>query len=495
MGGFLVPRLDLDEDRFGYLDVVDEIEKLGYVSWKSISYKPTNSNNFVELKNDVDVMDMLSHLGDRCRFVELFVDCGKKLETDLNVELGEEHETEYNEIGIGNSFQNGSDGSDSEEDEDYIPDELSDELSDYTDDGMDDDELGSDCEYIEARRRLRDKTPRGLCDEVLGRETGRECGFSDYEDSDGDIYSSETDEDWEVDKIRKKVKRIVYDPKCDHKELKLALRMRFEDGIQCRDAIKENAIEDGRGIHFRRVSKEQLEAYCNPPCKWRCYGSIDKPTGHFLIKVLKQPHTCTTDMRNHQVNSPWIAKKYLNVFRYRPDLTVKELGQDIVRRYNCKVSIWKLYQAKYKAIEMLRGTVDEHYAKLRSYILELKRQDIEGKFELWTGVGAVFKGIYIGFSGLKKGFQEGCRRVIGLDGAHLKTYLGGVLLCAVGNDPNNQMFPIAWAIVEVENQENWSWFLKILTEDLGLSTGAGTTFISDQQKVNQHIFNNILQLL
>lgn len=85
-------------------------------------------------------------------------------------------------------------------------------------------------------------------------------------------------------------------------------------------------------------------------------------------------------------------------------------------------------------------------------ILELRRQDVEGRFELWLDVGAVFKGIYIGFSGLKKGFQGGCMRIIGIDVVLMKIYLG-VLLCAMGNDANNQMYPIAWAVVEVENQE------------------------------------------
>lgn len=73
--------------------------------------------------------------------------------------------------------------------------------------------------------------------------------------------------------------------------------------------------------------------------------------------------------------------------------------------------------------------------------------------------------------------------VIGVDGAFLKTYLGGVLLCVVAKDPNNQMYPITWAVVEVESLVNWSWFLRILVDDLGLREGAGTTFISDQQKV------------
>ncbi|KAL4367460.1 hypothetical protein GQ457_05G035150 [Hibiscus cannabinus] len=40
---------------------------------------------------------------------------------------------------------------------------------------------------------------------------------------------------------------------------------------------------------------------------------------------------------------------------------------------------------------------------------------------------------------------------------------GGVLLVAVGRDGNNQMFPVAWAIVEGEGKESWRWFLQKLT--------------------------------
>lgn len=44
------------------------------------------------------------------------------------------------------------------------------------------------------------------------------------------------------------------------------------------------------------------------------------------------------------------------------------------------------------------------------------------------------------------------------------------------------MFPIAWAVVDVENHENQSWFLNPLIEDLGTSRGAMYTIMSDQQK-------------
>lgn len=495
IGGCLVPRLDLEVDRFGYLDLEDEIEKLGYSSWKSISYKLPDTFKYVVLKDDRDVMQMLSLLGENSRILHIFVDSGKKLGNgDNEAELGGyegdgdrgEHEKDMQDETVSSAnlmdavIEDGSVSipldSDDSADDDYIPSDN----ENYTDDSMDDDELLSDAEYIDARRTLREKSEKSLCDEVLGT-VGGEGGISEYEDSDGDVDSSETDEESETRKD--KMRKNVYDPTIDHKHLQLAVGMRFEDGFQAKDAIKEHAIEDGRGIHFRRVSTHQMEAYCNPPCKWRCYGSKTSSSQYFSIKVINAPHTCSAATKNNQVTSTWIANKYLNVFRYRPELTVKELKQDIVRRYNVSLLCWKLYKAKEKAIEMLRGSVDEHYAKLRSYILELKRTDNEGRFDLWVDAGAVFKGIYIGFSGLRNGFRGGCRRVIGLDGAFLKTYLGGVLLSAVATDANNQMYPIAWAVVKVENYENWTWFIQILMEELELSTGAGTTFISDQQKV------------
>ncbi|GKE77601.1 elongation factor G, III-V domain-containing protein, partial [Tanacetum coccineum] len=55
---------------------------------------------------------------------------------------------------------------------------------------------------------------------------------------------------------------------------------------------------------------------------------------------------------------------------------------------------------------------------------------------------------------------------IGLDGCFLKGVVKGMLLTAVGKDPNNQMFPVAWAIVEIESESSWTWFLRRLRVDI-----------------------------
>ena len=55
------------------------------------------------------------------------------------------------------------------------------------------------------------------------------------------------------------------------------------------------------------------------------------------------------------------------------------------------------------------------------------------------------------FDGVKKWWLEGCRKQICVNACFLKTFLGGQLLVVMGRDSNDQMHPIAWAVVEGEN--------------------------------------------
>ncbi|XP_034208301.1 uncharacterized protein LOC117621870 [Prunus dulcis] len=82
----------------------------------------------------------------------------------------------------------------------------------------------------------------------------------------------------------------------------------------------------------------------------------------------------------------------------------------------------------------------------------------------------------------KKGFIDALRPVIGLDTFHIKRQHPGQLLYAVGVDPNNGMYPIAYAVVEVENCATWTWFLELLAVDLGVENSNGYVFITYRQK-------------
>lgn len=95
----------------------------------------------------------------------------------------------------------------------------------------------------------------------------------------------------------------------------------------------------------------------------------------------------------------------------------------------------------------------------------------------------IFQSFYVCFNTLKLGFKAGCRKVIGLDGCFFKGVVKRELLCAIARDANNQMYPVAWAVVEQETNESWKWFIGLLIKDLDINNnGEGWVFISDQRK-------------
>lgn len=59
------------------------------------------------------------------------------------------------------------------------------------------------------------------------------------------------------------------------------------------------------------------------------------------------------------------------------------------------------------------------------------------------------------------------------------------MLCAIGKDENDDMFAIAYAIVEAKTRVSWEWFISILIDDIydGSGEGRGWTIMSDWQKV------------
>ena len=94
-----------------------------------------------------------------------------------------------------------------------------------------------------------------------------------------------------------------------------------------------------------------------------------------------------------------------------------------------------------------------------------------------------FKRMYIRYNVQKVGFLGGYRPFVGLDGCHLKGRFGRQLLSATAKDGNDNIFPVAMAVVEQENKNSWIWFLEQFANDIGRLEELNLVFISDRQKV------------
>nr|GEX19224.1 hypothetical protein [Tanacetum cinerariifolium] len=166
---------------------------------------------------------------------------------------------------------------------------------------------------------------------------------------------------------------------------------------------------------------------------------------------------------------------------FRPFFPTLKMKTDIREKFLIYVSLGQCKRAKQKAIFDYEGGLKEHYGRLWEYrhaILDSNPRSTCRLDDEETESGHYyFRRIYVCFKGVKEGWLAGCRKVIGLDGCFLK------YTCrAMGRDANNQIYPIAWAVVKVENNYYWCWFISLIQEDLHLETGEGLTIISDSHK-------------
>ncbi|XP_075507487.1 uncharacterized protein LOC142544312 [Primulina tabacum] len=69
--------------------------------------------------------------------------------------------------------------------------------------------------------------------------------------------------------------------------------------------------------------------------------------------------------------------------------------------------------------------------------------------------------VFWAFKPCVDGFRH-CRKIISVDGTHLYTKYKHKMLIGVTLDGNNQVLPLAFAIVDEETTDSWKWFLENL---------------------------------
>jgi MULE transposase domain/SWIM zinc finger len=75
---------------------------------------------------------------------------------------------------------------------------------------------------------------------------------------------------------------------------------------------------------------------------------------------------------------------------------------------------------------------------------------------------------------------RGCRPVLSVDGTHLRGAYKGKLLIAVCKTSNNNIMPVAFAVVDEESHPSWRWFLECLR--FYVLGGRSTCIISDRDR-------------
>lgn len=311
------------------------------------------------------------------------------------------------------------------------------------------------------------------------------CRGNESDDDFGSLHGSEED----IGGVKP-----VFNPK-DMYDPPLQCGMYFSNFKELKLAIKSWNIRRGRPFKFVKNDKTRVKAVCplryaKIQCDWEISARNMKKDGTVQIRGLKLKHKCGFKYNNKAVKSGWVASKYTDLLRENPRLDAKSFRAQVMKENKFFVSTDQGYKARRKALKLAQGSEEDQYSLLPGYIAEIQRSNpgstvvmkmVEGFRDRITGQ-CRFERIYICFAGVKAGFLSGCRKLLFFDGTFLKGSCGGVLLTAVGIDPNNGFYPIAYTATEGENGSAWCWFLSILRDDLGIEKSEEWTLMSDKQK-------------
>nr|GLL42269.1 uncharacterized protein LOC109154411 [Ipomoea trifida] len=273
---------------------------------------------------------------------------------------------------------------------------------------------------------------------------------------------------------------------------KFVLGMIFRSASEFKWAVKYHEAMRRKDVKFIKNEGRRVRVCCRHSdiCNWTIFGSRSNPRCPFQIKTYNPEHTCGDQDENKTVNSGFLAKLYKDDFIVNMDWGRIQFQEHVKQKLHCQVSKHQAYRAKHKVRKELDCVDSDQFMLLNDYIEELRRSNpgttVKMKLDSEFTVNGRprFLRLYICFAACKEGFLRGCRPFFGLDGCHLKgCQKGRQLLSAVGLNGDNCMFPIAFAIVEGELKESWTWFLEQLDSDLNIAGNPHAwIIISDKQK-------------
>lgn len=258
----------------------------------------------------------------------------------------------------------------------------------------------------------------------------------------------------------------------------------YKDRETLKIVMSHYAIRNNFQFYVKKsCEKEYLIACLDKNCSWMMRASRNGQTSQFIIRKLVDSHTCDLELRfkdQRQATATVIAdiikNKYTNI---KTKYTVADIIRDMKHDYKVQLKYGKAWRSKEKAEEIVRGNANESYAQLVSYMYMLHHKNPGSNVCCKVGENGCFLYVFVALNASMKGWPH-CIPVVIVDGTFLKSAHRGTLLVAATQDAGGKIFPLAFAVVNSENDESWDWFFGMFRQAYGLR--GDMTIISDRHE-------------
>ncbi|KAK8581393.1 hypothetical protein V6N13_144420 [Hibiscus sabdariffa] len=261
------------------------------------------------------------------------------------------------------------------------------------------------------------------------------------------------------------------------------LEQRFNNIRDFRVALNKFSIAHGFEYTFKTNKSRYIIAKCRAEgCHWTIKAARLSTTKLFVIKKMTETHTCgagKSSSRHPKVSSKLVKFLVKEKLRDSPNAKPREIINGILQDYGFKARYAHVWRGLESAKENPQVPYDEGYNQLPSLFKQIVENNPGSIATLVTREDLSFHSLFVALQASLHGFKNGCRPLLFLDTMTIKSKYQSELLTATALDGNEDIFPVAFAVVDVVNDDNWHWFLVQLKS--ALSIFQPVTFVADRQ--------------
>ncbi|XP_070043004.1 uncharacterized protein [Nicotiana tomentosiformis] len=151
-----------------------------------------------------------------------------------------------------------------------------------------------------------------------------------------------------------------------------------------------------------------------------------------------------------------IRSKFTN---HKRKYTPNDIIDDVKSEFGVDVSYMLVWSAREKAVNILRGEPTDSYHKLPGYLYTLNITYPGSHIRMEKSPKKEFMYLYISLYAFINGFDY-CRPIIVVDGNHLKSAYTRTFVSASTLDGTGHILPLAYGVVDSENDAAWLWFFE-----------------------------------